>query len=184
VTATRGLSPLRAGGYGLPVPPRPGSWRVEPRRSCLELRVRELHRTSRLEAPVTAGEISMTPAAGTSALALQFGTPSTEYASVMTGAWARDVGLDDPDRPLRYASSHVLAAPHGWRSCGRFGSERFTALLVMDARIHAVYTRLDGHDAMDVTAIGAIRRPWTSRLGESLLRSRVLVRIRTHFVHD
>ena len=184
MTAVRGLSPLRAGGYGLPLPPRPGSWQVEPRRSTLELRVRELHRTSRLEAPVVAGEIAMTTAAGTSALALQFGAPSTEHASTMAGTWARDVGLDDPDQSLRYASSHVLASPYGWRSCGRLGSERFTALLVMDARIHAVYTRLDGHDAMDVTAVGAIRRPWTSRLGESLLRSRVLVRIRTHLVHD
>ena len=188
MTATRGLSPLRAGGYGLPAPPRPGSWRIEPGRSSLELRVRELHRTSRLAAPVVAGEISMTASAGTSALALHFGSPSTERASAMTSTWAHDVGLDDPDRPLRYASSHVLASPYGWRCCGRLGSERsgghFSALLVMDARIHAVYTRLDGHDVMDVTAIGAIRRPWTSRLGESLLRSRVLVNIRTHFVHD
>jgi len=184
VTATRSLTPLRCGGYGLPVPPRSGVWYLDPTLSSIELRVRELHRTSVLQAPAVDGVAQLTETAGTSSIELRFGPPSTHRASTGTGNWMRFAGLDSQTEPLRYGSGHVLASPHGWRMCGRLQAEHLDELLIADARIHDVYTRLDGHDAMDVIAVGAIRRPRSRQLGDALLRSRVTVRVRAHLVHD
>ena len=165
-------APLMPAGYALPAPPRTGSWRIDPGVSYLELRVRELHRTSVLEAAIVDGEAHLTATASTSGIWLQLGAAVARGSSRATD-WMRVAGLDSIAQPPRFHSGILLAAPHGWRMCGQLRAERLDAMLIADAQVHSVRTQTDGHDVMVMTARGAITRTGTRGLNAVLLRRRV-----------
>jgi uncharacterized protein YunC (DUF1805 family) len=184
MTTTTLLTPLKSAGYALPLPPRTGNWQIDPTVSYIELRVRELHRTSVLEAPILDGEAEVTGTASTSKLQLRLGSAFTRRASTRAGNWMRAAGLDSLEQPLRFDSQILLASPQGWRMCGRLRAEHLDEMLIADARIHGVRTQTDGHDGMVITASGAITRARTRELSEALLHVRVNVRIHAYLIHD
>jgi uncharacterized protein YunC (DUF1805 family) len=184
MTATTHLTPLKSAGYALPLPPRTGNWQIDPTVSYIELRVRELHRTSVLEAPILGGEANVTDTASTSDIQLRLGSAFTRRASTRAGNWMRAAGLDSLEQPLRFDSQLLLASPQGWRMCGRLRAERLDALFVADARIHGVRTQTDGHDGMVITASGTITRARTRELSDALLHARVSVCIHAYLIHD
>jgi hypothetical protein len=184
MTTSTLLCPLKCVGYALPTPPRSGSWLIDRRVSFVELRLRELHRTSVLEAPLQDGEVSLADTASVSGIQLQLGAAVTRRGSRRAGKWLRAAGLDSVDQLLRFDSRLLLASPHGWRMCGRLRGARLDAMLVADARLHDIHTQADGHDAMVVTANGSVERSRTPELNDILLGSRVAVRIHAYVVHD
>jgi hypothetical protein len=184
MTASRLLTPLKSAGYALPVPPRTGRWQIDPHVSFVELRVRELHRTSVLEAAIVDGAAHLTDTASTSGIRLQLGAAFARRESRRATSWMRLAGLDSIEQPPRFESRRLLAAPHGWRMCGQLRAERLDAMLIADARVHSVRTLTDGHDGMVMTASGAITRTRTGELSEVLLRSRVAIRIHTYLIHE
>jgi hypothetical protein len=182
-TATM-LSPLKSVGYELPIPPRSGDWQIDPELSFLELRVRQLHRTRALEAPIVAGLVRLADAASGCAIRIRLGAAPTRRGSNRATDWLRSAGLDSLDEPLRFDSQLLLASPYGWRMCGRIRAKHIDSLLVADAHVHRVCTQPDGHDGMVVTATGAITRTRTHDLSDMLLGSRVAVRMHTYLIHD
>ena len=177
------LSPLKCVGYALPTPPRPGSWLIDREVSFIELRMREPHRTSVLEAPLQDGEVSLADTASGSGIQLHLGAAFTRRGSSRAANWLRAAGLDSVDEPLRFDSRLLLASPHGWRMCGRLRGARLDAMLVADADLHDVHTRADGHDAMVMIASGSIERSPTRDLNDVLLGSRVAVRMHMYLIH-
>jgi hypothetical protein len=150
----------------------------------MELRLRQLHRTRALEAPIASGVVSLADTASGCAIRLRLGAGLTRGGSRRAADWPRLTGLDSLERPLRFDSQLLLASPHGWRMCGRIRAEHLDSLLVADAHVHRVCTQPDGHDGMVVTAAGAIVRSRTHDLNDMLLGSRVAVRIHTYLIHD
>jgi len=184
MTAATLLTPLKSAGYALAVPPRTGNWQIDPGVSYLELRLRELHRTSLLEAPIIHGQAHLTDTASTSWIQLQFGAAYGRRGSSRATAWMRSAGLDSRERPARYDSRMLLASPRGWRMCGQLHGESLDAMLIADAHVLNVLTRSDGRDAMVMTAYGCINRTRSGDLSQALVRSRVAVRIHAYLVHD
>jgi hypothetical protein len=178
------LSPLKCVGYALPTPPRTGSWLIDREVSFIELRMRELHRTSVLEAPLQDGEISLADTASVSGIQLRLGAAFARRGSRRAAQWLTAAGLDSVDEPLHFDSRLLLASPHGWRMCGRLRGARLDAMFVADAHLHDIHTQADGHDAMVMTACGSIERSRTHDLNDVLLGSRVAVRMHTHLIHD
>jgi WhiB family redox-sensing transcriptional regulator len=68
------LTPLKGAGYQLAVPPRSGTWRIDQGFSVVELRVRELHRTSLLLVPISQGDVTLTEKGATRAIKLRLGS--------------------------------------------------------------------------------------------------------------
>ena len=175
---------MKSVGYALAIPPRTGTWQIDPSLSHMELCVRELYRTSVLEAPIVEGAIHLTGHASASRLRLQLGAAFDRRASVRATEWMRSAGLDSAGQPPRFDSRVMLAAPQGLRMSGQLCAERLNATLMADARIHGVHTHPDGHDAMAMTATGAITRTRTLTFREALFRSPVVIRIHAYLVHD
>lgn len=178
------LSPLKCIGYALPTPPRPGSWHIDREASFIQLLVRELHRTSVLEAPLHDGELSLADTASVSGICLHLGAAFTRRGSRRAAGWLKAAGLDSVDEPLRFYSRLLLASPDGWRMCGRLRGARLDAMLVADAHLHDIHTQADGHDAMVMTATASIERSRTNDLNDKLLATRVAVRMHAYVIHD
>jgi uncharacterized protein YunC (DUF1805 family) len=184
VTPATPLTPLRGAGYDLPLPPRPGTWRIDPAASFVQLCLRTLHRHSFFSAPVRHGSALLTEAAGTSAVDLRFDSDWTRRGTRQAVRWLDRQGFGSADYPAVFGSSVLLASPDGWRMCGRLSAEHLDAVLVADARISGVRTQVNGHDAMLVYAVGAISRGQALGVADFTLGPRVAVRIRARLIHD
>ncbi|MDQ1722057.1 MAG: hypothetical protein QOI26_1791 [Pseudonocardiales bacterium] len=184
MTAVTPLTPLKCAGYALPTPPRCGTWQIDPARSVLELRLRDLHRRSVLLAPIRHGDVSLTERAGTSAIRLRLGIAGIRHGTRRAARWLEAVGLDSLDQPSEFGSELFLAAPDGWRMSGRLSSANLDAMLVADVRIHSVSTQPNGQDAMVLTAAGTISRGHAPGLSNHTLGKRVTVRIAARMLHD
>ena len=178
------LTSLKGAGYGLPAPPRAGTWRIEPVRSFIQLRMRNLGRHSIFSAPVGHGSARLTDKAATSTIDLRFDPCWSRSGTRQAAAWLDRQGFGSVDVPAVFGSSILLASPDGWRMCGRLRAESMDAVLVADARITEVHTRRDGHDAMFVNAIGAISRGDAFSVSDFTLGPRVAVWIRAQLIHE
>jgi uncharacterized protein YunC (DUF1805 family) len=184
VTPATELSPLKGAGYALAVPPRQGTWRIEPAVSFIQLRLRSLCRRSVFTAPVGEGAVRLTAAAATSAIDLRFDPYWSRRGNRQAAHWLDRHGFGNVDVPAVFGSSILLASPDGWRMCGRLRAQHLDAVLVADVRITDVRTRADGRDAMLVNAIGVISRGTALGVTDFTLGPRVAVWIRAQLVHD
>jgi hypothetical protein len=184
MTAVTRLTPMKCAGYALPTPPRPGTWRIDPTRSIVELRLRDLHRRSIVLAPIRHGDVSLNDRAGTSAIRLRLGIAGTRHGTRRAARWLEAVGLDSLEHSSEFGSELFLAAPDGWRMSGRLRAANLDAMLVADVRIHSVSTQSDGHDAMVLSATGTISRGPAPGLSDHTLGKRVAVRITARMLHD
>ncbi|MDX6207494.1 MAG: hypothetical protein QOF39_3551 [Frankiales bacterium] len=184
MTAVTPLTPLKCAGYALPTPPRCGTWQIDPARSVLELRLRDLHRRSFLLAPIRHGEVHLTERAGTSAIQLRLGIAGIRHGTRRVARWREAVGLDSLDQPYEFGSELFLAAPDGWRMSGRLSAANLEAMLVADVRIHTVSTQPNGQDAMVLTAAGTISRGHAPGVSNHALGKRVAVHIAARMLHD
>jgi hypothetical protein len=184
VTTVTPLTPLKCAGYALSTPPRSGTWRIDPRRSIVELRLRDLHRMSILLAPIRHGDVNLSDRAGTSAIRLRLGITGIRHGTRRAARWLEAVGLDSLENPSEFDSELFLAAPDGWRMSGRLRAENLDVVLVADVRIHNVSTQPDGHDAMVLTAKGTISRGPAPGIGQHTLGKRVGIRVAARMLHD
>jgi hypothetical protein len=184
VTPVTDLTPMKGAGYALTVPPRAGTWRVEPARSFIQLRLRNLCRQSVFTASVGHGSARLTDVAATSAMDLRFDPSWTRRGTRPAAHWLDRHGFGNVDVPVAFGSSVLLASPQGWRMSGLLHADRLDAVLVADVRITEVRTRSDGRDAMFLNAIGSISRGPALGVSDWSLAPRVAVWIRAQLVHE
>jgi hypothetical protein len=183
MTAAALLTPMRTPGYGLAVPPRAGTWRVNPAASYVQLCIRHAYRRSFFTTAVHQGAARLTDLAGSSAVELRFDSHWTGQGTHQAAQWLEQQGFGSVEFPGLFGSELILASPDGWRMSGWLSAARLETFLVADARIEGVRTQPNGQDAMLVRAVGAIPR---HRQGVRELQRtpRVSMRIQAQLIHD
>jgi hypothetical protein len=184
MTSATLLTPLKVAGYRLTIPPRSGIWRIDPKFSVFELRLRDGRRTSLLTAPVREGQLTLTEPVSTSTIRFRLDAAKLRHGTRRAAGWLQTAGLDNTSGPSLFASDIVLASPRGWRMSGRLRTQRLNELFIADVSIHSVSTHPNGRDAMVLTAVGSLARCRLPGLTQLALGKRVYVRLCADLIHD